>query len=115
VDDEVEICVLDDLADPGSAGFEVDDLDCFIVRKADLVRAYVDRCPHTGVPLAWSPGTYLDPDGELVQCSLHGALFLPDSGECVHGPCLGRALTPVPIRVESGRVLLRLSDLPEVD
>ena len=110
-----EICTLADLSDPGSRGFEVEDIEGFVVRLGDAVHAYVDRCPHTGVPLAWSPNTYLDPKGELVQCSMHGALFLPDTGECVHGPCLGRFLTRVPVTVEGGRVVLRLDDLPEID
>jgi hypothetical protein len=33
----------------------------------------------------------------------------------VHGPCLGRFLTRVPVTVEGGRVVLRLDDLPEID
>ena len=110
-----EICTLADLSDPGSRGFEVEDVEGFVVRRGDAVHAYVDRCPHTGVPLAWSPNTYLDPKGELVQCSMHGALFLPDTGECVHGPCLGRFLTRVPVKVEGGRVVLRLDDVPVID
>jgi nitrite reductase/ring-hydroxylating ferredoxin subunit len=115
VDDACEICAFTDLPDPGSRGFEVDGVEGFVVRRGDAVHAYVDRCPHTGVPLAWSPHTHLDADGKLVRCSLHGALFLPDTGECIHGPCLGRFLTPLAVLVERGRVLIRLDDLPEID
>ena len=113
--DTYEICALADLPDPGSRGFEVEDVEGFVVRRGDALHAYVDRCPHTGVPLAWSPNTHLDAEGRLVQCSMHGALFLPDTGECIHGPCVGRFLAPVPILVEGGRVLIRLDELPEID
>jgi nitrite reductase/ring-hydroxylating ferredoxin subunit len=109
------ICTLEELPDPGSRAFEIDGIACFLVRRDDVVRAYLDRCPHIGAPLAWSPDGYLDADGALVQCGMHGALFLPDSGECVHGPCVGDALTPVPIRIDQGRVLLDPADLPELD
>ena len=101
-----ELCRLADLPDPGSRGFEVDGIEGFVVRHDGIVRAYRDRCPHTGVPLAWSPDPYLDSDGELIQCARHGALFLIDSGECVHGPCVGQALEPLPIRIKDGVVLL---------
>jgi nitrite reductase/ring-hydroxylating ferredoxin subunit len=110
-----EICTLEDLPDPGSRGFEVDGIEGFVVRHGDALHAYVDRCPHTGVPLAWSPNSYLDADDGLVQCAMHGALFLPDTGECVHGPCVGGFLTPLPLLLDAGRVLLRLADLPDLD
>lgn len=110
-----EICTLAELTDPGSRGFEVDELEGFVVRRGDAVHAYIDRCPHTGVPLAWAPNGHLDDKGELLQCAMHGALFLPDTGECVHGPCLGRFLTPVPVHLDGERLLVRLDELPDID
>ena len=109
------VCLLAELPDPGARGFEVEGIEGFVVRRGDALYGYLDRCPHTGVPLAWSPDTYLDVTGELVQCSLHGALFLPDTGECVHGPCVGRFLTPLPVLRVDGRVLVPLDALPDVD
>jgi len=40
--------------------------------------------------------------GALIQC----ALFLPDSGACVHGPCLSQSLAPLPVRVQDDLVPL---------
>jgi nitrite reductase/ring-hydroxylating ferredoxin subunit len=37
---------------------------------------------------------------------MHGALFEIDSGLCVSGPCAGKALRPLPVRVERGYVML---------
>jgi nitrite reductase/ring-hydroxylating ferredoxin subunit len=111
---DIVLCRVADLPDPGSRGFEVDDLEGFLVRRGDVIRAYRDSCPHTGVPLAWAPGNYLDSDDALIQCAFHGALFLIDTGECVHGPCVGRSLEPLPIRVEAGDVLLDAGALDDI-
>lgn len=104
------LCRLDQIRDPGSLGFAVDSRDgpveCFLVRRGGEVFAYRNSCPHTGAPLDWLPHQFLDPAEELIQCALHGALFLVDTGECVHGPCLGAYLTPVPVTLEGGWVLL---------
>lgn len=95
------ICQLDEIPDPGSRGFTLDTaegaVDCMLVRRGDTAFAYRNSCPHTGAPLDWQPGRFLDADGELIQCALHGALFLIESGECIHGPCLGAHLESVPI------------------
>jgi nitrite reductase/ring-hydroxylating ferredoxin subunit len=97
-----------DLPDPGSRAFDAGGLEGFLVRRGARVRAYRDACPHTGAPLAWTPDGYLDADGELIQCSLHGALFLPDTGECVHGPCVGAFLQALPVRIVGGRIQVAL-------
>ena len=76
----------------------------FVVRRGDAVFGYVDRCPHAGLPLAQKLDDYLTPDGALIACSWHGALFEPESGACVGGPCVGAALTPWPVTVKD-RVL----------
>lgn len=73
----------------------------FVVRVHGRVFAFENRCPHQGVGLDYEPDTFLEPGGELIQCSMHGALFLPEGGECLYGPCLGQALTPVPISVDA--------------
>jgi nitrite reductase/ring-hydroxylating ferredoxin subunit len=37
---------------------------------------------------------------------MHGALFDIESGTCVSGPCAGRGLRALPVRVERGYVML---------
>jgi ketohexokinase len=101
---ELALCRLDELADPGSRGLLLPlsagaDLACFVVRLGDQVHAYHNACPHTGAPLEWRAHQFLDADGRFVQCALHGALFTPADGRCVHGPCAGDQLRPVPVRV----------------
>lgn len=71
----------------------------FVVRYGEAVHGYVDRCPHAGLPLAHTLDDYLTPDGTLIACSWHSALFAIDTGVCVGGPCTGRSLTRWPVVV----------------
>jgi nitrite reductase/ring-hydroxylating ferredoxin subunit len=77
----------------------------FVVRKGEAVFGYVDRCPHAGLPLAQQLDQYLTPDGELIACSWHGAMFTVEAGTCVGGPCVGAKLSPWPVEVREGRVV----------
>lgn len=74
----------------------------FVVRRGEAVHGYVDRCPHAGVSLARELDDYLGPDGALIACSWHGALFRIEDGLCVGGPCVGQRLTPWPVAVLDG-------------
>ena len=78
----------------------------FVLRVGDALRGYVNRCPHAGHPLNLVPGRFLTPDGTLILCTSHGALFEKGTGYCVAGPCAGRSLTPVDVEVRAGLVLL---------
>lgn len=77
----------------------------FVVRRGDSVRGYADRCPHAGLPLAQKLDDYLTPGGDRILCSWHGALFDPDTGECLGGPCPGQRLTPWPVVVKDGAIV----------
>ncbi|WP_218938195.1 Rieske (2Fe-2S) protein [Billgrantia lactosivorans] len=84
-----------------------DGRNAFLVRVHGRITAFVNRCPHQRVPLNVPEGEFLEARGELIQCGMHGALFLPESGECVFGPCQGRSLEPVAISVDAeGNVYL---------
>ena len=78
----------------------------FVVRAGAQLRGYVNRCPHAGHPLNLLPDRFFTPDGALLLCSSHGALFEKLTGYCVAGPCVGASLTPVPLEVKSGYVLV---------
>ncbi len=109
-----ELCALTDIADPGSRGFDLDlggerPLRMFVVHKNGRVDAYVNRCPHTGAPLEWTPDQFLDIDNSFIQCAMHGALFRPEDGHCVRGPCVGSRLERLTLVVDDGciRVVLQ--------
>jgi nitrite reductase/ring-hydroxylating ferredoxin subunit len=77
----------------------------FIVRRGGQVFGYRDLCPHAGLPLAQELDRYLTPDGMLIACSWHGALFRIEDGQCVGGPCSGARLPPWPVRVAEGIIV----------
>jgi nitrite reductase/ring-hydroxylating ferredoxin subunit len=110
IDVERVICRLDDIEDCAARGFTIGSGDWplrgFIVRVRNEVRGYVNRCPHVGHPLNLRPHRFLTPDGSMVMCSSHGALFEKLTGYCVAGPCAGHFLRPVPLQVNDGFVLL---------
>lgn len=103
------LCRLSDLADPGSAGFVVERdgerLAVLVVRQGDSVFAYVNSCPHLGVPLDFQPGRFLDLEGRHILCSTHGALFRVADGRCLAGLCSGKSLKPFDITQTDGWIL----------
>ena len=104
------ICPLERVSDPGSYGFTLEcdgrHINGFVVRRDDECFAYVNSCPHTGSPLDWVEHQFLDLDGALIQCAVHDARFLIDTGECVVGPCPGASLKALPIRIVDGNIYL---------
>lgn len=100
------LCRLDELPDPGSKGLHQGGKALFAVRQGQQVFVYENRCPHRGIPLEWTPDNFLDHSGRLIQCATHGALFLPDTGECVAGPCSGQFLRQWPCHIDAGWVCL---------
>jgi len=110
IDVERVVCRLEDIEANGSRGFAIGSGDWplrgFVVRLKSEVRGYINRCPHVGHPLNLRPHRFLTPDSSLILCSSHGALFEKLTGVCVAGPCAGRHLKPLPLKVESGYVLL---------
>ena len=110
IDVERVICRFADVTDPGACGFTIGTGDWplrgFIVRVNAEVRGYVNNCPHAGHPLDLMPHRFLTHDGALILCGSHGALFDKLSGYCIAGPCVGRSLRPIPLKLEAGFVML---------
>jgi nitrite reductase/ring-hydroxylating ferredoxin subunit len=104
----VALCAETDLADPGARSLVLQIGEAFfhgfLVRRDGEVAGWVDRCPHAGHPLALELDRYLTPDGSLILCGWHGAVFEPLTGLCVGGPCAGGRLTPWPVEVRGGIV-----------
>jgi nitrite reductase/ring-hydroxylating ferredoxin subunit len=104
------LCALEEIPAGGARGFVVGEGDWplrgFAVRVGESVHAYLNRCPHQSHPLNLEPHAFLSPDGALILCRSHGAVFEKATGYCVAGPCAGRALTRIGVRIESGYVVL---------
>ena len=110
VDTTRVLCSLAELEETGSRGFAVGEGDWplrgFVVKTTKAVAAYVNYCPHAGHPLNLRPHRFLTPDRSVILCTSHGALFARDDGLCIAGPCAGQSLTPIPVEVVSGFVMI---------
>ncbi|MCK0165243.1 Rieske 2Fe-2S domain-containing protein [Marinobacter sp. S6332] len=82
----------------------------FVFLDGGTPRAYLNRCPHMGVELNWKPGCFMDVDNLFLQCSTHGALFKPQNGECIAGPCQGDALTELDLQETEGVLEVKLPE-----
>ncbi|RTZ74200.1 MAG: Rieske (2Fe-2S) protein [Gammaproteobacteria bacterium] len=103
------LCSLDELAEGEPRGFSLAGelpLELILLRRGGQVLAYRNRCPHTGINLEWLPDQFLDHSGRYLQCATHGALFRPEDGYCLRGPCAGYALEALPVVVKEGQVVL---------
>lgn len=78
----------------------------FVLRHEGAIRAYRNVCPHQGTPLEMAADEFFDRGRGLLLCRTHGALFRPSDGYCIAGPCAGRSLTPAPVRVIDGILVL---------
>jgi nitrite reductase/ring-hydroxylating ferredoxin subunit len=105
------ICALSELADPGTYEFLIGEGDWplrgFVVKFQGQIHAYVNSCPHLGLPLNYRPHEFFAPHVPLLQCAVHGALFVPHTGNCVAGPCMGRRLRELNIETIDGYLYLR--------
>ena len=106
----MRLCHLDDLRDGDSRGFDLRGRGrdtIFVVRQGASLHGWLNVCPHHGAPLAWRKDAYLNAARDRIVCGAHGAQFDIHTGACTLGPCLGQALTPMPLTVrDDGEVHL---------
>jgi nitrite reductase/ring-hydroxylating ferredoxin subunit len=110
------ICAREALSEGGKAvRFELEfdgrQLPAFAIAYEGRVHAFVNSCPHRGTELDWQPGEVFDDSGLYLVCATHGAIFQPDTGRCVGGPCQGALLTSVAVDTQPGGVFLRTGRL----
>lgn len=81
-------------------------LDGFLINYRGGFHAYLNRCRHMSTPLDFIRYQFFTEDGRQLICMTHGALYEPDSGLCVEGPCKGLSLYPLPVIIHDGEVLV---------
>ncbi len=112
---KIFVCRSDQLEEYQPRGFTLeageDSLDFFLLKQDGEIRAYLNFCPHLGIPLNWQPDEFLSVEGTHIQCATHGALFQLEDGYCFSGPCRGQSLTPLNIEItDSQKVYLVSTD-----
>ena len=106
------ICASAELANGGSGHrFSISesgrDIPAFVVRFKDRAYAYVNQCGHIPAELDWRPGELFDDSKLYLICSVHGALYAPETGQCLGGRCQGKGLVALPVVEANGQVFLK--------
>lgn len=77
----------------------------FVVRYNDQIAAFINSCPHARLPLNFRNDQFFDVTGQYILCANHAATFDVYTGQCVRGPCKGKALQKFTVNVVDGTVL----------
>ena len=82
------------------------EISAFTVRFKGQVYGYLNECGHVPAELDWLPGEFFDDSKLYLICSIHGALYAPDTGRCLGGRCQGRGLKPLAMQEIDGQIFL---------
>jgi len=103
--DFVDVAAADDIPDGDVVGRVVQGREIALYRLGDDMLATDALCTHGDANLC---GGFVEPDGS-IECPLHQGRFDIRSGRALCAP-LTRDLTVHAVKVDSGRVWVRLSD-----
>ena len=99
----VYLCHFSDLNDTQARGFdpwkEGRDTVIALIWQSEI-RVFRNNCPHYDVPMQYRKDRFMSGDRKHIICFAHGALFLPENGKCVLGPCLGRSLDRCSVKTD---------------
>lgn len=85
----------------------------FVVRFEGKLYAYQNQCRHQPLTLDYGDNEFFADDGKLLLCRNHGAVFQPETGKCIAGPCAGASLRKLEVFEDDGAVFLKLPVEPE--
>ena len=110
-EDQRLICASADLAEAGkgvcfTVTYRQREAAAFAIRYNGQVRCYLNECGHLPAQLDWQPGEFFDDSKLYLICSVHGALYAPESGRCLGGRCHGNGLVALPVAETNGQVFL---------
>ena len=82
----------------------------FVVRYDNTAHGYLNRCAHVPIELDWNEGDFFESSGLYIMCATHGAVYTPDRGKCVGGPCKGASLRKLAVEENNNQVFWRPDD-----
>jgi nitrite reductase/ring-hydroxylating ferredoxin subunit len=77
-----------------------------LYRRGAEIRAYVNSCPHFGLPLNARPDEFLLYNDGLIMCAHHSAVFRLADGRCVDGLASCERLQPVPVQLVGDEIFM---------
>ncbi len=84
--------------------YEGRDEECLLVRFKDTAYAYINRCVHMPRPLDCEQNMVFDESGKYLRCSMHGIVYIPETGTSVSAMCEGEKLRAVAVYEDNGEV-----------
>lgn len=80
------------------------ELECFVIRHRGEIHAWLNECRHVPMSLDWVENQFFTAERDYLLCPTHGALYVPDTGECVAGPPCGKSLHRIPVVERDGGI-----------
>ncbi len=75
----------------------------FLIRFQGTLFAYQNKCRHLPISLDYDDARFFDSEKRYLVCQTHGALYEPEGGLCIDGPCRGESLYAIALETnESG-------------
>jgi nitrite reductase/ring-hydroxylating ferredoxin subunit len=109
-DSLIEVCHVDDLPvgefktfDYNYDGYAYQGV---VINYNSELYAYLNICPHAGIPLDASDSGLFNADGSYLICRKHWALFEPHTGKCVSGPCPIAPLLKFDVIIQEGTIFV---------
>ena len=81
-------------------------MDAFVANYKGEFVAYENLCRHQPLSLDYGDSEFFSSDGSLFVCQTHGAIYHPNTGLCIEGPCAGASLHPLNIEITNGEIHL---------
>ncbi len=81
----------------------------FVIRWQGSLHGWINECQHASVPMDFD-GDVLESGRQFILCPYHGAIYQPNTGACVGGPCRGSHLDAVPVQERGGQIWLQAAD-----
>ncbi|HEU4851834.1 MAG TPA: Rieske 2Fe-2S domain-containing protein [Telluria sp.] len=108
-DARILVCASDEVAEGGKGvRFPVqvygDQATGFVVRRGGKAYGYLNRCAHVPTELDWFKGEFFESSGMYIMCQTHGAIYTPETGVCVGGPCKGGHLKPISVEEDNNSI-----------
>jgi nitrite reductase/ring-hydroxylating ferredoxin subunit len=81
-------------------------LEGFVIRHHGNIYAYLNLCPHASEPIIDGTQSAFNSDKRYIVCREHFAMFNPETGACVSGPCPIADLYRLPVIVQGDMIFI---------
>jgi nitrite reductase/ring-hydroxylating ferredoxin subunit len=100
------LCKAGELSDGVVVSLETNGFPILLIRSIDVLRAYVNACPHQFLPFDFQGNRLLSEDGRVIRCSNHGAGFSVATGEGIEGLGIGECLDRIAVEIAGDVVVI---------